>query len=77
MAKVRKSVSLISMGQLLTTTPSIVGDSSSMPEPAATAQEDEDLFGEEPWVEAPFRADYGTNVILGANVFININCFSE
>ena len=28
----------------------------------------------EPWVEAPFRADYGTNVELGANSFINFNC---
>lgn len=26
------------------------------------------------WVEPPFRADYGTNIELGENVFINFNC---
>lgn len=40
----------------------------------STEDEDEELLATEPWVEAPFRADFGTNVRLGEGVFINFNC---
>jgi maltose O-acetyltransferase len=26
------------------------------------------------WIEAPFFCDYGTNISIGANTFVNINC---
>jgi acetyltransferase-like isoleucine patch superfamily enzyme len=35
---------------------------------------DESLFGNDPWVMAPVRMDYGYNVQLGDNVNINSNC---
>lgn len=35
---------------------------------------DEALFKDEPWVEAPVKADYGFNVMLGKGVFVNSNC---
>lgn len=35
---------------------------------------DEDLFRNEPWVEAPVKIDYGFNIKLGEGVFINFNC---
>ena len=44
-----------------------------MPPPAATSEEDEELFAEDPWVEPPIHIDYGTNIELGPNVFINFN----
>lgn len=78
---------------------SIVGDNSPLPPPAATEEQDEDLFANDAWVEPPIREflssppnqshhsqrptdspiptkdiDYGTNVRVGAGVFINFNC---
>lgn len=53
---------------------SIIGDKSPLPSPAATEEADEELFAEDAWVEAPIHIDYGTNVKLGKNVFINFNC---
>lgn len=35
---------------------------------------DDELFKDEPWIEPPVKADYGFNVIIGKNVFINSNC---
>ena len=32
------------------------------------------LLEDEPWVHPPIHIDYGTNVRLGAGVFINFNC---
>lgn len=32
------------------------------------------MLANEPWVEPPFHADFGTNVRLGENVFVNFNC---
>ena len=52
---------------------SIVDDKTPLPPQAATEEEDEELFAEDPWVEPPIRVDYGTNVELGQNVFINFN----
>lgn len=53
---------------------SITGDKTPLPPPASTPSADEQLFAEEAWVEAPIHIDYGTNVKLGKNVFINFNC---
>ena len=53
---------------------SIVGDKTPLPNPAPTEEEDEELFAEDAWVEPPVHIDYGTNVELGQNVFINFNC---
>lgn len=54
----------------------MVGDKTPLPpkDPHATEEEDEALFDDEPWVEPPFRIDYGTNLSIGHNVFINFNC---
>ncbi|KAL1305949.1 hypothetical protein AAFC00_004089 [Neodothiora populina] len=55
----------------------ILGDTSTpLPpyNPSSTPAEDEHLLEDFPWVEAPFRADYGTNITLGTNVFINFGC---
>lgn len=51
----------------------ITDDHRPLPPPAATQEADSDLFSAEPWVEAPMRADYGTNVLLGQGVFLNFN----
>jgi acetyltransferase-like isoleucine patch superfamily enzyme len=32
------------------------------------------VLHEYPWIEAPIRIDYGTNIKVGSNVFINFNC---
>lgn len=53
---------------------SIVQDSRPLPPVAATPEEDDELFVLDPWVEPPLRIDYGTNVTLGDNVFLNFNC---
>ncbi|TKA50867.1 hypothetical protein B0A49_10784 [Cryomyces minteri] len=46
------------------------------PLPAELASQDIDdaQFEDDPWVEAPIHIDYGTNLELGAGVFINFNC---
>ena len=53
---------------------SINGDKTPLPPPLPSAEQDAAQFDEEPWIEAPIRVDYGTNVRLGANVFVNFNC---
>ncbi|MCJ1398306.1 hypothetical protein MMC11_001503 [Xylographa trunciseda] len=35
---------------------------------------DEAQFDDEPWIEPPIHIDYGTNVTLGPDVYINFNC---
>lgn len=52
----------------------IVQDTSPLPPPAATAEADEELLVDYPWVHAPIHIDYGTNVEIGKGVFINFNC---
>ncbi|KAF7188823.1 Maltose O-acetyltransferase [Pseudocercospora fuligena] len=52
----------------------ITQDPTPLPPQAATEEEDDLLFAEHAWVEPPFHADYGTNISLGKNVFINFNC---
>lgn len=51
----------------------ITQDHRRLPPPAPTQEEDDELFAEDPWVERPVRADYGTNVRLGPKVFLNFN----
>ena len=45
-----------------------------MPPELPTQEDDEAQFAEDPWVEPPVHIDYGTNVRLASNVYINFNC---
>jgi acetyltransferase-like isoleucine patch superfamily enzyme len=47
---------------------SIVGN------PPLPADAPEEVLDNAPWVEPPFHTDYGTNLRIGDNVFINFNC---
>ncbi|KAF1997129.1 maltose O-acetyltransferas-like protein [Amniculicola lignicola CBS 123094] len=49
----------------------IVRDETPLPPQAVTAEEDDALFDNDPWVEPPVNVDYGFNVRIGQNVFIN------
>ncbi|KAK6217794.1 hypothetical protein LQW54_003303 [Pestalotiopsis sp. IQ-011] len=49
----------------------IQDDKTPLPPVAATAEDDEDLFGEEVWCDAPIKMDYGHNVKFGDNVYVN------
>ncbi|KAL7818432.1 trimeric LpxA-like protein [Trichoderma gracile] len=51
----------------------ITRDSDPLPERAATEEQDEALLEDYPWVEGPLKMDYGYNVKLGPNVFVNSN----
>ncbi|KAI0122204.1 trimeric LpxA-like protein [Daldinia grandis] len=52
----------------------ITKDDRPLPPPAATDEEEDAVLHEYPWIERPIRMDYGTNVKVGSNVFINVNC---
>ena len=52
---------------------SIIQDNRPLPPQAPTQEEDDELFSEDPWVERPLRADYGTNIHLGSKAFLNFN----
>lgn len=52
---------------------SITQDTRPLPPPAASEDEDEKLFEDDPWVEAPLRSDYGFNLRIGSNTFIGGN----
>ncbi|KAI1648565.1 trimeric LpxA-like protein [Daldinia loculata] len=52
----------------------ITKDDRPLPPPAATDEEEDAILHEYPWIERPIRMDYGTNVKVGSNVFINVNC---
>jgi hypothetical protein len=56
---------------------SIVQDKTPMPLQAPTPDEDDKLFEDDPWIESPINMDYGHNVKLGKNVFLNFNSVSE
>ncbi|KAK3367994.1 galactoside O-acetyltransferase [Podospora didyma] len=51
----------------------VVRDTTPLPPVAATPEEDEDLFVDAPWVDGPFKADYGFNLKFGPNVYVNFN----
>lgn len=50
---------------------SIIDDKTPLPPPAATPEEDDQLFVKEPWIEPPINMDYGTNIRIGEGVFLN------
>ncbi|KAF3059592.1 putative acetyltransferase C18B11.09c [Daldinia childiae] len=52
----------------------ITKDDRPLPPPATTDEEEDAILHEYPWIERPIRMDYGTNVKVGSNVFINVNC---
>ena len=52
----------------------VVQDSTPLPPPLEDEDQDAAQLEDEPWVEGPVRVDYGTNVRLGKNVYINFNC---
>jgi hypothetical protein len=52
---------------------SILGDETPLPPEAATLEEDDKLFEDEPWISPPIATDYGYNVKLGKGVYINRN----
>jgi acetyltransferase-like isoleucine patch superfamily enzyme len=50
-----------------------VGNTDALPPPAATPEEDEALFVNEPYVEAPVRVDYGIHLSVGPGTMMNFN----
>ncbi|KAH8432800.1 sugar O-acetyltransferase [Aspergillus melleus] len=55
----------------------ITNDPTPLPEPSSSnpSEESEDAtLHAYPWIERPLAMDYGTNVKVGSNVFINFNC---
>jgi len=52
----------------------VIQDQRPMPAELPDPEKDAALFTEDPWVEPPIHFDYGTNVKLGDNVYINFNC---
>ena len=52
----------------------IVQDTTPLPPPLKDEDQDAAQLEDEPWVEAPVRVDYGNNLRLGRNVYINFNC---
>ncbi|PTB36416.1 hypothetical protein M441DRAFT_150645 [Trichoderma asperellum CBS 433.97] len=51
----------------------ITRDQTPLPPKAPTEEEDEALLDDYPIVEGPLKMDYGYNVSLGKNVFVNAN----
>ncbi|KAL6704843.1 hypothetical protein ACN47E_007526 [Coniothyrium glycines] len=51
----------------------IIQDRTPLPPQAASSDEDDQQFENDPWIEPPLAMDYGYNVRLGDNVFINFN----
>lgn len=52
----------------------ITQDETPLPPPLEDPEQDATQLENEPWVESPIRVDYGSNLRLGSNVFINFNC---
>lgn len=55
----------------------IINDSTPLPAPPSPnpSEEEEDaVLHAYPWIERPIAIDYGTNIKVGSNVFINFNC---
>ena len=52
----------------------IIGDTSPMPSQLPDPEQDTALFDDDPRIESPIHMDYGTNVRLGSNVYLNQNC---
>jgi acetyltransferase-like isoleucine patch superfamily enzyme len=52
---------------------SITNNPTSLPPPSSEV-DDSILLADEPWIESPFYADYGYNIHIGEQVYINFNC---
>ena len=52
----------------------IAGDTTPLPPVKEDPAQDEAQFEEDPWIESPVRIDYGTNVKMGKDVYLNFNC---
>ncbi|KAL9125246.1 MAG: hypothetical protein Q9217_005522 [Psora testacea] len=52
----------------------VISDPTALPPVKEDAAADEAQFDDDPWIEGPVRIDYGTNVKMGKNVYINFNC---
>ncbi|KAI3548381.1 galactoside O-acetyltransferase [Colletotrichum filicis] len=63
----------VSRRELVPMVKDIVRDVRPLPAPATSAEEEEKNLADEPWVDGPVRMDYGYNVKLGKNVYINFN----
>lgn len=53
---------------------SIQYDDMPMPPQLEDQDADDTQFEEDPWITPPIRMDYGKNVRLGKNVFLNFGC---
>ena len=67
-------VGYIIISWLLTRATRITDSKEELPPPGATESEEDQLLQDYPWVERPISIDYGYNVKVGSNVFINFNC---
>ena len=52
----------------------ITNDPRNLPPQTATDEEEVAILHEYPWIKRPIAIDYGCNVKVGSNVFINFNC---
>ncbi|CAI6094368.1 hypothetical protein V2G26_015057 [Clonostachys chloroleuca] len=52
----------------------ITNSNEPLPPRAATEDEEDAVLHEYPWIERPINIDYGYNVKVGSDVFINFNC---
>lgn len=52
---------------------SIIDDKTPLPDRLDDPAADDELFKNDPWIEAPIKVDYGFNVKLGEGVFVNFN----
>ncbi|KAL4782345.1 trimeric LpxA-like protein [Aspergillus varians] len=52
----------------------ITNDPRELPPPGKTDEDEDAVLHEYPWIERPINIDYGYNVKVGSNVFINFNC---
>ncbi|KAK2599708.1 hypothetical protein N8I77_011440 [Diaporthe amygdali] len=52
----------------------ITNSQQPLPPVAPTEEEEDAILHEYPWIERPIFIDYGTNIKVGSNVFINYNC---
>ena len=64
----------ISRRELITLWRDIIPNAPPLPPVKADEKEEEEQLLVFPWIERPFRVDYGRNVDFGKDVYINFNC---